>query len=389
MTEPAYSHTSRAVLRFRAAQATEDAADSAVDPAQQLAVAHYDSSPSADATQAALEAFTNSREEDAVSFVAGFLHLTPSDRVTALAKLEAHGEVPPAGGAAAGNKLLETRMPAATCPELRRRLQQHELQAQQLALADRLSGKAEKVTHDWHSVKTRTHSFESGQGSLDDGTSAAPADVPSSPTRNRDAEGLETIELEESTRTGVLVAFIDKGVAEVSTRFDNFFDAAASPLASLDSAQGETRDGVPTPSAPHILPTLDEILGLNTEEAEDPTTPPSMKSCFSQTADAGDTGALLNAFEHRPQRRCESDVSSPTSSVESVALPGLEDARVNLDGPREASRDTENVEFVSKLHDVIAERDNCVQPFTLDPLFDYDADILGEAFRTGAAWRSD
>ncbi|CAC9552845.1 hypothetical protein conserved [Leishmania donovani] len=389
MTEPACSNPVRAALRFYAAQGTEGTADSAADPTHQLAVAHSAPSPSADAMQAALEAFINSREEDAVSFVAGFLHLTPSDRVTALAKLEAREEVSPAGDAAAGNELSETRMPAATCAEQLRRLQQHELQAKQLALVERLSGEAQKANHDYHSVKTRTHSFASGQRPLDDDTSAAPAGVKSSPTRNGDAEGLETIELDEGTRTGILVAFIDTGVTEVSTHFDNFFDVAATPLAPLVSAQGEARDGVPTPSAPRILPTLDKILGLDTEEVEDPTKPPSGKSCLSQTADASDTGALMNAFEHRPQSRRERDVSSPTSSIESVALPGLEDACVNLDGPREASRDTENVEFVSKLHEVIAERDNCVQPFTLDPLFDYDADILGEAFCTGAAWRSD
>lgn len=389
MTEPACSNTSRAALRFYAAQRTEGASELAVDPAQQVAVAHYDLSPSADAMQAALEVFMNSHEEDAVSFVAGFLHLTPSDRVTALAKLEGHGEVSPAGDAAAGNELSETRMTAATWAELRRRLQQHELQTHQLALAECHSGDAQKANQDWHSLKTRTQSFESGQRPLDADTLPAPADVQSSPTRNGDAEELETIELEESTRTGILVAFIDKGVAEVSTHFDNFFDAAATPRAPVDSAQGETRDGVPTPSAPRILPTLDTILGLNTEEVEVPTTPPSGKSCVSQTADAGDTGALPNAFEHRPRSRGESDVSSPTSSVESVALPGVEDPCVNLDDPCEATRDTQNVDLATKLYEVIAESDNCVQPFTLDPFFDYDADILGKAFRSGAAWRRD
>ncbi|GET93694.1 hypothetical protein, conserved [Leishmania tarentolae] len=376
MAEPAYSNISGAVSRFYAVQRTEGTtAALSVDPVQQLSVAHDNPSPVSDTMEAALEAFMNSPEEDAVSFVEGFLHLTSGDRVTALAKLENHGEPSPDGNAVAGNPLWEATIPAATRAELQGRLRRHEAQAHQLALAESHTGDEQRSNNDCRP--------------LQDGMPAEAATGGSSVTWNGDVEGLETIEWAEGTRTGVLIAFMDRGVKEVSTHFDNFFDTDASPNTPFASAQNEEWASVPPPSVTGILPTLDKILGLDTEEGEDATTPPSRKACLLQTADATDSGALLNELEQQAHSRSESNSSSLTSSVESVALPGLEDICVDSEATRKSSGGIEHIDVFAQLHEVIAECDNCVQPFTLDPLFDYDAEILGETFLSGAAWRQE
>ncbi|XQJ32067.1 hypothetical protein NXY56_008192 [Leishmania guyanensis] len=392
MTEPGHSSSSSSssdALRFHAAHRTEVATKLLVDPVPHQAVVRSDSSSSPDAGQATLEAFMNSYEEDAVSFIASFLHLTHNDRVTALAKLEGYEESPSAVDAAAGNAVPRACKSGAPSADLRQPLQQHELLAAQRALAERHTAHVQEKYAKLLSLARPTHRYESELQSLDKAISPASVGVSYAAVCVAEKEGLETIQLEDGTRTGNLVAFLDKGMTEVLTNFDNFFEMDAPPPRALFGVPEEPRGDLPTPSSQLPLPTLDEILTVDAEEVEEPATSLSGQSRLSPTPCARDTGVTSDALEERSPSGRESCASSMTSAEESVALPGLQDSCVNLGTPDETFRETYNADFLAQLQEVFSEEDNYVQSFALDPFFNYDADLLGEAFRAGAAWRQD
>ncbi|CAJ1013103.1 hypothetical protein Q4I28_008416 [Leishmania naiffi] len=389
MTEPEHSSSSSDALRLHAAHRTEVATKLSVDPVPHQAVVRSDSSSSPDAGQATLEAFMNSCEEDAVSFIESFLHLTHNDRVTALAKLEGYEESPSAVGAAAGNAMPWTCKSGAPSADLRQPLQQHELLAAQRALAERHAAHVQEKSAKLLPLARPTHRHESELQSLDKAISQASVGVSPAAVCVAEKEGLETIQLEEGTRTGNLVAFLDKGMTEVLTNFDNFFEMDAPPPRVLFGVSDEPRGGLPAPSSPLPLPTLDEILAVDAEEVEVPATSLSEQPRLSQTPCARDTGVTSDALEEGSPSGRESYASSMTSAVESVALPGLQDSCVNLGTSDKTFRGTYNADFLAQLQEVFSEEDNYVQSFALDPFFNYDADLLGEAFRAGAAWRQD
>ncbi|KAG5489761.1 hypothetical protein GH5_00642 [Leishmania sp. Ghana 2012 LV757] len=389
MAETGDDDVSRAALRSYAVRGLERTAKVSVGPMPRPEVSHDDPLARSDTVQMTLEAFMNSREEDAVSFLASFLQLTPDDRVFALARLEAHEETSCVAGAAAGKERSDASRQAATFAEVRQRLRNHEVQPKQLALTERHTGDVLQRTVDVPFLEIHQCPCQNRQMRLDGATHAVTAKVQCSAACSGEEEGLETIELEEGTRTGNLQAFVDTGVIEMSTNFDNFFDTTATPRAAVGDIQDEARDSLPFLSAQSTLPTLDNILGLDAEEVLNPTTPPIEKVCLSRRTAAREPGVKPSEPEMGPASIRESGAPSLTSSMASMSLPGLEDASLNVGTSEEVSRCTYSTDFFAKIHEVIAEGDGCVEAFALDPLFDYDIDLLGEALRAGTRWRQE
>ncbi|KAG5465920.1 hypothetical protein CUR178_00635 [Leishmania enriettii] len=389
MTETRNDNVSSAALRSYALRGLQRTAKVSIGPMLRSEVSHDDPLARSDTVQMTLEAFMNSREEDAKSFLASFLHLTPDDRVLALARLEAHEETSCVAGASAGTERSDARKQAATSAEVRQRLRNHEVQATQLALTERHTADVLQRTVDVPLLEIHQRPFKNRQMHLDGAPHAVTAKMQSCAACSGEEEGLETVELEEGTRTGNLQAFVDTGVMEVSTNFDNFFDTTASPRAAMLDLQDEARDSLPLPSAECTLPTLDSILGLDAEGMLDPPTPPLEKVCLLPRTAACEPGVKPSEPEMPPASRRESGAPSLTSSMTSIALPGLEDASSNADTPEVVSRCTCSADFFAKIHEAIVEGDGCVEAFGLDPLFDYDIDLLGEALRAGTRWRQE
>ncbi|KAG5465181.1 hypothetical protein LSCM4_00634 [Leishmania orientalis] len=389
MAETGHNDVSSAALPSYAVRGLERTAKVSVGPMPRQEVSHDDPLVRSDTVQMTLEAFMNSREEDAVSFLASFLQLTPDDRVLALARLEAHEEASCVAGAAAGKERSDACKQAATLAEVRQRLRNHEAPAKQLELAECHTEDVLQRTVDMPFLEIHQRPCQNRQMRLDGAPHAVSAKVQCSTACSGEEEGLETIELEEGTRTGGLQAFVDTGVVEVTTNFDNFFDTTATPRAAVGDLQDEARDSLPLLSAECTLPTLDNILGLDAEEVLDPSTPPLEKVGLSRRTAACEPGVKPSEPEMRRASRRESGAPSLTSSMASMALPGLEDASLNVGTPEEVSRCTYSTDFFAKIHEVIAEGDGCVEAFALDPLFDYDIDLLGKALRAGTRWRQE
>lgn len=335
-----------------------------------------------------LEAFLNSREEDAVDMLAFFTHLTEQDKTKALEKLE--------GGVSENDEDIKEKRKGASKPvaqygELRRRLQERERQQQQQAkqfttrhvdVNDPRSNSSNQHTN-VHAAKT-------------------------SPGGDVSHDDLEVVELEEGTHTGNLVAFFDKGVTDVPTSFDNFFGTESEASHRHDRTAAPTATTVASPpvleakavggaaSSPF---SLDELLAV--EEAVESSV--AVRDAACTTPPSSPTAAKVDGT---------AAASSASSEVGSVELPGLEDEEDEKEvrGEEVSDNATENAgrsspatqhvvevgekaaqvfaaEVAEGLHAVIAEHNDCVQSFALDPLFDYDADVLGEAFRSGREWR--
>ncbi|KAG5464443.1 hypothetical protein LSCM1_00630 [Leishmania martiniquensis] len=389
MSEAEHSRVSSAALRFYAAQRLERAWELPVGLVPRPGVVHSDPLAPRDTVQATLEAFMNSREENAVSFVASFLQLTQDDRVTALARLEDEEGTRSAFSTIAAKERSDPSKLAVAVAELRQRLQGHEVRAEQCALAERQpSSTAPRNAEGPYSV-IHQRPFNKGHRLCDGTASAETVEAQSAAAWNGGEEEVETIALEEGTRTGSLLAFLRTGAMDVPTSFDNFFDTAAAPRAAMGNLPEKARDLLSVHPAPGTLPTLDSILGLDTEEPVDPTAPSCEKMCCWRTTAASEIDVTLHAPEQRPLRRGGSTVSSLTSSAESVELPGLEDASLSKDAHGKASLSAYRTDVFAQMQEVIEYCDSCVEAFVLDPLFDYDADLLGEAFCSGARWRQE
>ncbi|KAG5490754.1 hypothetical protein JKF63_00876 [Porcisia hertigi] len=347
------------------------------------AVLHQDPSSSSNAVQGALEAFVNSREEDAVSFVSSFLHLTPNDRVNALAKLEAHQELPPPVNAEAGDVGWQNPRPAASFTELHQRLQRHEAQVRRRALEEVHSRDVEEERSEPLSSIKSPKQISTRRWPLNAKLQATSADAKPWVTAHGEEEELEIVKLGDETRTGNIVAFVEGYATEVPTSFDNFVDTAAASC----TLQDDSDVSVPIPLSRGSLPTLDEILSVDDNKTQKKAEVPLESPRSSQTGAPSVTEATLKTLEQHPHSPSGS-TASRRSSVDSFALPGLlEDAPVNFQLHYDVFPDTPNTGLLAELKEVIAEENNCVEPFTLDPLFDYDADVLGKAFRAGTAWR--
>ncbi|KPA81742.1 hypothetical protein ABB37_04032 [Leptomonas pyrrhocoris] len=356
-----------------------------------------------DAALDSLEAFLNSREEDALELLATFTQLTEQDKVKALAQLE--GEVPSEDG---GNKSdpsgasnTPARKPAASYAEVRRRLQERERERQ----------RAEQQQQQQRGKETSVRYVDASNGvSYADTVFTHCAGNPGCVEAEEDV--LVTVELGEGTHTGNLVAFFDSGVTDVSTSFDNFFTETAAVVAPAACGGAVHSTGTPTFSpctSSRIVPTascapltLDEILAVDCEGERADSLPKitASKAFAHRAAEAPQAEIGTEAVDegHDNGRGASASTSSSSSSslsdVSSVSLPGLHDSDdTHVEGVRtqhiaeKTKAEALRFELAADLHEVIAEHDDCVQPFALDPLFDYDADIFGEAFRTERAWR--
>ncbi|KAK7201587.1 hypothetical protein NESM_000223100 [Novymonas esmeraldas] len=400
MMERSRSDLGRAVERFSAGQRTASTVSEATSvPAQRRHVTHADPSSASgplasDTVEAALEAFMNSREEGALEFVAGFLQLSSADKEAALAQIEGTDD----DGHAAEElceSVPQSEMPVSAHADLRRRLQLHELQTQQAAQAQH---RAPGVLHSRAEAPppaSRVHrgarrvSRSAGIGAAaaaagaTDGGAAAPLW-----TGEIAGDELETVEVGEGTHTGNLVTFFNKGVTEVSTSFDNFVDFDVGRCAPLRGSGAEDPiDAAPQVPVPHTHLTLDEILSVDGVDAED-VSPSRIEG--PRVPVTQPTEETLSCADLEPHKRRDSDAWSVASSAESVELPGLEDAQGGVDCQSIPSQPRARLmDVTAQLHDVVEEPDDCVQSFTLDPLFDYDADLFGAAFLSGKKWRCD
>lgn len=385
-----------AAARFYAAQRGDDSARLQTEETPWSARVHGD--PSLDAVHAVLEAFLNSREEDAVSFVSGFLQLTPHDRLAALAKLEGADKLRSrssnsSGSAGGGAETAAPRGPVSDYGELRNRLQLEGQRAEQRAQRSCTSrGSSSSLCSSPAAARHHRH------GAATPGAPARPLDS--------EAEDLETVEVGEGTRTGNLVAFFDRGVTSVPTNFDNFFAAALTAARSVDDiitigsdttateleVEPETSSTPAPPSQRQptaSLPTLDEILGLDSDETDDAS--PVARVAPSAPAAPNVHEQSCHEAENESAGGVEVDAWSVASSSSegSVDLPGLEAASAAPGPGAPAASGERNANVAAELQEVIAAPDDCVQTFHLDPLFDYDADALGAAARAGKAWREE
>jgi hypothetical protein len=354
-----------------------------------------------------LEAFMNSREEDALGLLSTFTQLTVQDKLKALQQVEggAFSESDDDGASAnsaapgnAGKRTANAKKNCANSAVLRRRLLEREREHRRLKLQQ--TKKAERHV-DVHNIE----SADAARPMLSMAHIASVSDA--------DNDGLETMVLEEGTHTGNLVAFFDKGVTDVSTTFDNFFE----PIADVaEAAHGMTMSKAAPPPPQPVRPsssaamlTLDNILAIDSKEEDgeregdaprDVVThsspPPCESGMTAPTAEESSEEAVVRRSVHRAtsSSSASSPDSSSTSSGGSMVLPGLDDSDVDIaqEGAMRPTRETQRKEATSldvtaDLQQVIAEHDDCVQTFALDPLFDYDADVVGEAFRTAKMWR--
>lgn len=353
-----------------------------------------------------LAAFLNSREESAVELLAGFTQLTPQDKLKALAQLEgaalsnASDAAEPGNGEHKANTRHVTPKPVADYAELHRRLQEQERQQQ------RTQQQPARRHVDEHNMP-QPFTTQSTSGAVNHDVTACV---------NND-DDLETLELGDGTRTGNLVVFFEQGVADVSTSFDNYFGVAAESISAarvggthsceLPSSAVPTSSPAVTTAPMHnaqsALLTLDEILALDSEGEQElgmaqktsASSPQAHTPENEEATPAPHTESGLEVSGDQVSgRRASSSTSSSLTDVSSVALPGLDDledgyaehASTPPDSKR-ANISAIDADLAAHLHQVIAEHDDCVQTFALDPLFDYDADVLGEAFRSEKTWR--
>ncbi|KPI90546.1 hypothetical protein ABL78_0306 [Leptomonas seymouri] len=341
------------------------------------------SSFSKDATLDSLEAFLNSHEENALELLATFTQLTEQDKVKTLAQIEGEAPSTDDNNDPSQKSNIASKMPVAKYGELRLRLQEEVRKHRKTAPAQH--------------VDVYSNVPQIGTGRNNHAGLPPCAEV-------EDAE-LETVELEEGTHTGNLVAFFDKGITEVSTSFDCFFGEAAAEAVPAACSVEDHNTGVSVspplsstfnaPGASFELLTLDEILAVDGKEGSAvpfQSTAPEARACPAEEVHANRENSSRAVDEDQGR---ESDASSfSLSDVSSVVLPGLDghddvnaEALRAQHSARKAEREALSSEVAAGLHEVIAEHDDCVQAFALDPLFDYNADIFGEAFRTGKAWR--
>ncbi|KAH9578213.1 hypothetical protein LSM04_008312 [Trypanosoma melophagium] len=205
---------------------------------------------------------------------------------------------------------------------------------------------------------------------------------------------VEEIQLDESSavKTSTMTAFLNYGCTDVLPTFDNFIQADEKQRKEEKEIEAKVEENNQT-----VLPSDKKTLHCEGLHAEDKNkeksnsvldSMPSPSTAIS--VDCGDGCSAdfhsleENKINHTEQYNNCNDDENDDSFADAVSdgeveLPGL--ATDSSLKEQDANKERCNVFLSTKDLDVLREVDDEVQPFALDPYFDYYADMIGSTAR--------